>query len=184
MRTLIAGCGALGSQIAMHIALPGRQFVLLDDDRIEDDNILTSAFLTQHVGALKVHVLAEMMYRKAGVAAEVQDTTLTEPPKVDRLDLVVDTFDNTASRLLLCDLSVPTLHVGVSEARTGAVLWDADFPRWEPEYVRGRNPVCTHELGRHILRLTAVVAASIIDDYLARGKRRSVIISPAMEVLG
>ena len=42
---VVCGCGAVGSLLALNIAhIPDVSFVLIDDDRIEEDNIATSAF--------------------------------------------------------------------------------------------------------------------------------------------
>ena len=159
---LVAGCGALGSQIALQIAHLGERFVLIDDDRVEDHNVTTgtSAYSLHHAGALKVVVLAELLWRKCGAEAETDTRTLT----MDRMnhqvetlspdeDLILDTFDNVQSRQFTRYRVVPTLHVGVSENRVGAVQWDEDYALPDSPYRRGENPVCTHHLGAPSLRL-------------------------------
>ena len=193
---IIAGCGALGSQIALHIATPDRQFLLIDDDRVEEHNIGTSIYSLHHVGALKAVVLAELLYRKCETRSRVVTRTIDKPLDAsgfwaENIALVVDTFDNVEARALTCGLEhvaaaysrVPTLHVGVSEQRTGAVVWDEDYILPESEYGRGENPVCTHHLGRRILQFTVAVATEAIEHFLETNEQLSYIIPRPNQIL-
>lgn len=179
----LMGCGAIGSLLALHLASPDREFLLVDDDRVGNENIATGAFYLHHVGALKAHVLAEMLARKCGCRATVE--TRTFGPNRARLvagaDLVVDSFDNAAARQATRQAAqsygVPLLHVGVSEGRVGGTFWDEVFAMPDPDqYERGHNPVCTHHLGRPILRRTAVVAADVIERFLLDGVQRNEVV--------
>jgi len=191
---LLAGCGALGSQIALHLATPDRRFLLIDDDHVEEHNVGTSAYSLHHVGAMKAVVLAEMLWRKCEAQCHVRTKTLG-----DRYDLfsiatamskddvngllIVDTFDNIEARSATCNFGAPTLHVGVSEQRTGAVTWDEDYTLPESQFARGENPICTHHLGRRILRFTAAVAAEAAERFLETGERVSCIIPEPNQIL-
>lgn len=180
MRIAVAGCGALGSQLALHLAHPDHTFLLLDDDRVEEDNLLTTIYTRPHLGCQKAIVLAEMLYHKAGCVAEVHTRTLETGAPIVRWkpDLLIDTFDNFVARALTNHVyigrdRVPTLHVGVSATRVGAIVWDERYtvPEGPP---RGENPICTHELGRPILRLTAALAANVVEHWVATGEQRDV----------
>lgn len=179
---VFAGCGALGSTIAMMIANPDRLCVLIDDDRVEERNISTSAYFRHHVGLLKVDALGDLLFRKNKTLSSRYAKTLTstvgyiagpiakshKPPSV----LVVDTFDNNEARILTQDGLLPVVHVGISEQRTGSVEWNGD---WVPidGPPRGQNPVCTHHLGWSIIRATAAVAAASIELFLVEGTEQS-----------
>lgn len=170
----ICGCGAVGSQVALFIAQPNMRFVLIDDDRIEEDNIFTTAYSRQHVGAYKAQVLGELLYRKSGCISEIYTRTLERGRFTFPCDLVLDCFDNVDARALT--RSSHTLHIGVSQERTGAVTWDKDYtlPEGLP---RGEEQFCTHQVGRRIIRFTAAVAANIVETFLATGRQESVIIT-------
>lgn len=184
MRIAICGCGALGSQIAMLLALPGREFVLIDDDVVEDVNLGTTVYFTFHVGVPKVVALAELLYRRAECQALPVPETLERKQRILRIapDLVVDTFDNADARALTHNLFIPTVHAGVSEERAGAVLWDLGYkvPQGLP---RGENPVCTHELGRPILRTVALCAVNVIERFLADGARLNCFLRDETHIL-
>jgi len=188
VRILVAGCGAVGSQTAWHIAHPDHIFVLVDDDRIEDHNVNTgtSIYSTYHVGMLKTVALAELLWRKCNCHSILHNRTLETPRTIARLnpDLVIDGFDNSEARELTHGLGIPTVHVGVSEARTGDVTWDERYR--VPQTGMGRNDVnasCTHALGRQILRFTSAVAAGIIERWIETGEKRDLVVTEGMTVL-
>ena len=189
---VFAGCGALGSFIAMSIVDPEHEYLLIDDGRVGEENIGTSAYFRQQVGMWKVDALSELMYHKVGsdLRLHTYKTTLIVP--VDTIlytghtntgNLFVDTFDNSDSRELVYNSRDGcAVHVGVSEEHTGAVTWDECWiPPGGPP--RGENPICTHHLGRKILRFTAAVAAGIIENYLEVGRYRSVMVTENLSVL-
>jgi hypothetical protein len=173
----IVGCGALGSRIALE--LPGRELLLWDDDRVEEHNVGTAAFRLQHVGRLKTIVLSELCARR-GIRAKYSTETLdgSNVTALTECSLVLDCLDNAPSRALLTRLPVPTLHVGVSGAGSGSCLWDHHGYRMEVDgYARGQNPVCTHQLNAQLLRMTAVAALGVVEDWLNTGLTRSALVT-------
>lgn len=183
---VLAGCGALGSQIGMLLAHLPYEFSLLDDERVEEANVRngTSAYYRHHVGVMKAHALATMMYRKSWAIA-VADTRTLEGPyrRHSHVDLLIDTFDNPRSRSWTCGLDIPVMHVGVSADRVGSVLWGGHYRPSEDGYQRGENPVCTHQLGASILRVTSAVAASLAEGFLSNGYMDDVVITDTLQVL-
>lgn len=172
---VLCGCGALGSQIAMHLAGPELSFLLIDDDVVEEHNLATSVYMQHHVGAMKAVVLSEMLVRKCRVKEVRSSCRTVQGREVRQLaegaTLVIDTFDNVEARACTQGLGVPTLHVGVAENRTGAVIWDEWYTLPKSRYSRGENPVCTHMLGRPILRFTAAVAARVVERFLETSEK-------------
>jgi hypothetical protein len=181
MRITLCGCGALGSWIGLFLARPDVSFLLIDDDRVEEGNLLTSAYSTQHVGMWKVDALAEMVWRKGGSDSVIEKRTIVNSNQfIYRLEggmqegIIIDSFDNAQSRVLTTGWN--TLHVGVSEDRTGAITWDHIYTPPPIRFPRGDNPICTRQLGRGILRMTATIAATIVEDWIDRGVQRSVVV--------
>ncbi len=188
MNYIICGCGALGSRIAMEIASPDHTFTLVDDDRVGEENIGTSAFGLNHVGMMKTVALAEMMYHKCHARAQTYTRTVDNHIALirglwiedmnDGEFTIIDTFDNPRSRNRTW--TVNTLHVGVSESREGAVMWNKIYPEQAISFERGENPVCTNHLGQQIIQLTAAIAAGVI---LWHGKNVNFIVRENSEVI-
>lgn len=191
------GCGALGSAIALHLALPENSFMLIDDDRVSENNVTTGTSVYYHhqIGARKVDCLSEMLWLKGHAIADTRAETVDERNVVGMMDaplnnigdiaIYVDTFDNVASRRLITShFGNPVLHVGVSINRTGMVAWDEDFPLGDPadDEDRYSNPVCTNQLGAPILRLTSVVAVSAIEMYVATGETNNFLITQSLQI--
>lgn len=181
MRVILAGCGALGSLIAMGLADVDNEFFLVDDDRIEANNISTSAYYLSQVGMLKTSALANLLYRKARVEGRAYSRTLRSAswPLRQAPDLVIVTFDNVDARTLLCNQfasNVGVVHVGVSEDRTGGVAWEPGYALPIKRFERGHNPVCTNELGAAILSFTAAAAIALIRLWITTGRKRAVMV--------
>jgi hypothetical protein len=94
--------------------------------------------------------------------------------------LVVDCFDNQASRVLLSTHaranSLPLVHAAISGDGTfGLVRWDERFVP-DAEDAAGQ---ATCEGGEHLpmIGLLAATLARTIQDFLARGERRDSMIS-------
>ena len=178
-RICLAGAGALGSWIALFLAQPNIEFLIIDDDRVDDVNVPVSAFNQKHIGKPKAVALAELVWLKAGCEAQTYMKTLSVPCRpisVFSPDLVIDAFDNVESRGLLVLLPTPTLHVGVSDDGVGIAIWDENYTL-PPGPPRGEDTFCTHQAGRKVLRMTAVVAAGVIETWMETGERESVVVT-------
>ena len=190
MKILLCGCGALGSQIALHLARPELEFVLVDDDRVEEGNVGTSVYGQTHIGQFKVCALASILWQKCRCKARDYNITLISSSWIRQIvpDLIIDTFDNTASRYFSHELhrfyGFDVIHAGVSVDRTGEIIWDRDYKITLVHIPRGENPICTHELGAPILRFTAALCANIVEEWMETGEERSVVVTQDWRVLG
>jgi len=124
-RLTICGVGALGSHLADNLARQGfRQLRVIDRDRIEEHNVGTQLYGESDVGAWKVEVLRQRLFRATGVEIEVERKELSERSASGLLKdggLIIDTFDNSASRTLVqshCRAAgLKCLHVGLFARR-------------------------------------------------------------------
>src|SRR3954447_10908317 len=98
----LCGAGALGSHLADNLARQGfTQLRVIDRDRVEEHNVGTQLYGEADVGAWKVEVLRRRLFRAAGVEIDAVRKELTERTARGLLQgagLVLDTFDNSASR--------------------------------------------------------------------------------------
>jgi molybdopterin/thiamine biosynthesis adenylyltransferase len=172
----LCGAGALGSQLADNLARQGIQHLrVIDRDRIEEHNVSTQLYGESEVGAWKVEVLRQRLFRATGIEIDAIRKELTERTArglIEGASLAIDTFDNSLSRRLVQEqcraLQVPCLHVGLY-ADYGEVIWDEDYR--VPRDVAG--DVCDYPLARNLVLLVVAVASEVILRYLLEGSRQN-----------
>jgi molybdopterin/thiamine biosynthesis adenylyltransferase len=172
----LCGAGALGSHLADNLARQGVQKLrVIDRDRVEEQNVSTQLYGEADVGGWKVEVLRQKLFRATGVEIEVHRKELTSRTARGLLEgggLVLDTFDNSASRRLVQEhcraVPVPCLHVGL-HTDYGEVIWDEQYR--VPGDVAG--DVCDYPLARNLVLLVIAVATEVIVRYVLEGKRES-----------
>jgi molybdopterin-synthase adenylyltransferase len=181
-RLTICGAGALGSQLADNLARQGfRLLRIIDRDRIEEHNVGTQLYGESDVGGWKVDVLRQRLFRATGVEIAAIRKELSDRIAHTLLQdggLVLDTFDNSASRRLVQEecrsLQLTCLHIGLN-ADYGEVIWDEHYR--VPRDVAG--DVCDYPLARNLVLLVVAVASEIIVRFALTGARqnRSVTLS-------
>jgi molybdopterin/thiamine biosynthesis adenylyltransferase len=176
LRVTLCGAGALGSHLADNLVRQGvRALRVIDKDRIEEHNVSTQLYGESDVGAWKVEVLRHRLFRTAGVEMEALSKELTAKNARSLLKdggLVVDTFDNSASRGLVQEqcraLGLSGLHVGL-HADYAEVIWDEHYR--VPADVAG--DVCDYPLARNLILLAVAVASEAIVRFALAGKREN-----------
>lgn len=172
---VLLGAGALGSHIAMQLAAPDQHWMLIDDDRVAEDNILTSAYSSEHISILKVHALEEMLIRKCNqIEVDARPTRMEWGTLWSERDIVLDCFDNAASRRLTIGVN-HCLHVAVSPERIGVIHWEGIFQHADTSEEAGQH-ICTHQVGQQIIQLTATVAVGVVREYLSTGRKRNITV--------
>ena len=174
---VLCGAGALGSLLADNLARQGfKKLRVIDRDRVEEHNISTQLYGAADVGAWKVDILRNVLFRAVEVEIEGVSKELTDRNARSLLkgaDLVIDMFDNSASRAVVqqcCQAQqLVGLHVGLY-ADYCEVIWDEDYR--VPEDVAG--DVCEYPLARNLVLLAVAIASEIIVEYVLDGVRRNV----------
>src|SRR6516164_4164496 len=94
VRVTLCGAGALGSQLADNLARQGVQHLrAIDRDRVEEHNVSTQLYGASEVGAWKVEVLRQRLFRATGIEIDAVRKELTERNARALLadsDLVID----------------------------------------------------------------------------------------------
>ena len=173
-RLTICGAGAIGSHLVDNLVRQGfRQLKVVDRDRVEEHNVSTQLYDAGDVGAWKVDVLRNRVFR----AAEVEIETVAKE-LVDRnvrgvlkgAEIVVDTFDNSASRGLVqqyCrSAGVSCLHVGLY-ADYCEIIWDENYR--VPNDVAG--DVCEYPLARNLILMAVAIASETIVRFVLTDER-------------
>ena len=176
LRVTLCGAGALGSQLADNLARQGVQHLrVIDRDRIEEHNVGTQLYDESEVGAWKVEVLRQRLFRATGIEIEPHRKEFTERTArglLQEAGLVIDTFDNSASRRLVQEhsraLQLPCLHVGLY-ADYGEVIWDEDYR--VPQDVPG--DVCDYPLARNLVLLVVALASEVVLRFALENSRQN-----------
>ena len=170
----LCGAGALGSLLADNLARQGfSQWKVIDRDRIEEHNVGTQLYGESEVGAWKVEVLRNRLFRAVGVEIEAVAKEFTERNAVTLLKgsgVVIDTFDSFASRQLVQDRcraeALACLHVGLF-AGYAEVIWDEDYR--VPRDVAG--DICEYPLARNLVLLAVAVASESLIRFVLDGAK-------------
>ena len=148
---------------------------MIDRDRIEEHNVSTQLYGEGDVGAWKVEVLRSQLFRSTGIEIEAINKELSERTAAKFLkdsELVLETFDNSASRRLVkehCQAAgIACLHAGLF-ADYGEVIWNGRY-RVPAD---GGQDVCDYPLARNLVLLTVAVAAETLLRYVASGSQEN-----------
>jgi molybdopterin/thiamine biosynthesis adenylyltransferase len=159
------------------------ELVFVDFDRVESKNLLAQAYVKASIGKNKAEALKLQLANFHGVKSESFGVRLAEANAaalLGRATLLVDCFDNLASRALLSDYArgagKPLVHAAISADGTfGLVRWDERFTP-DPEDEPGQ---ATCEGGAHLpmIGLLSAVLARTIQDFVARAEQRDAMVS-------
>ncbi|MXX62700.1 MAG: ThiF family adenylyltransferase [Holophagales bacterium] len=111
---LVAGCGSGGGQVALQLAMSGvRNFVLVDKDKLEDENVIRHVCGLRYIGCRKTAAVADVLRdRNPQVSVKQFDCDLMDWPElaeeVGRANVVVIGTDNEPSRYRLNEVCVET----------------------------------------------------------------------------
>jgi hypothetical protein len=177
------GVGALGSNAAVLCRNLPAELRLVDFDRVESKNLLTQAFTRPAVGKNKAEALKLQLAHFYGTRSEAFGVRL-EATNVEAVcgpaDLLVDAFDNAASRRLLSEFARrtarPLVHAALSGDGTfGLVRWDE---RFVPD-AEDHDGQATCEGGENlpIVGLVASALARTVQDFVRSGTRRDVMVT-------
>jgi molybdopterin/thiamine biosynthesis adenylyltransferase len=172
----LCGAGALGSHLADNLARQSFQTLrVIDRDRVEEHNVSTQLYGEGDVGSWKVEVLRQRLFRATGIEIEALRKELTDRTARSLLQgggLVLDTFDNSASRRLVQEqcraLNLACLHVGLY-ADYGEVIWDEHY-RVPPDVA---GDVCDYPLARNLVLFVTAVASEVLVRHVLEGKREN-----------
>lgn len=183
MRIVFGGVGALGSTAAVACRNLDATLRFVDFDRVESKNLRSQAYVKQSVGKHKATALKLQFANFYNVKTEAFAVRL-EASNVEALlgpgDLLVDCFDNAASRELISGFARKSgkacLHAAISAGGDyGLVRWDDQFEA-DAEDEAGQ---ATCEGGEFLpmLSLVASVLARTIQEFATEQRRLNSMIS-------
>ena len=183
MRIIFCGVGALGSTAAASCRNLDATLRFIDFDRVEGKNLLAQAYVKPSLGKNKAMALKLQFQNFWGVKTEAFGVRLAENNCAELLaqgDLLVDAFDNVASRLMLSKYakanSKALVHAGISgDGDFGIVRWDEHFTA-DPEDEVGQ---ATCEGGEHLpmIGLLSSTLARTIQDFATTSAKHNYMVA-------
>ena len=113
-KVLVAGCGSGGGMVALQLAMSGiTEFVLVDDDVLEPENVIRHVCGLSYVGQKKVDALSDVLLdRNPDLKIERHDKNIFRLTDfnalVDASTIVILATDNESSRYRVNDACVKT----------------------------------------------------------------------------
>jgi molybdopterin/thiamine biosynthesis adenylyltransferase len=175
-RVTICGAGAIGSHLADNLARQGfRKLRIIDRDRVEEHNISTQNYGVADIGAWKAEMMRNRLFRTVEIEVEAVTKELSERNARSLLkdsDLVIDTFDNSASRRIAqqqCrESGFSCLHVGL-HADYCEAIWDEQYR--VPNDIAG--DVCEYPLARNLVLFAVALGSELVVRYVLVGKKQN-----------
>jgi len=115
----IAGCGGLGSNVAVALTRAGvGHLILADFDKVEPSNLNRQSFFQRDIGRSKVEAIADQLRAiQAGIFLDLHDSEVT-PENAAKIfggaDLLIEAFDDAASKVRLIEAwtrAFPDRHI-------------------------------------------------------------------------
>jgi molybdopterin-synthase adenylyltransferase len=182
---LFCGAGALGSTAVTLCRTLSAKLSIVDFDRVESKNLLSQAYTRQAVGRNKAEALKLQLRTFYGVDATAYPVRLSADNVATvaaGADLLVDCFDNAASRLVVRDFAasagVPSVHAGLAADGTfGLVRWGERFVPDDTD--EPGQATCVG--GEHLpfIGLVAARLATVIARFVRTGDRDDALITAA-----
>ena len=113
-KVLVAGCGSGGGMVALQLAMSGiAEFVFVDNDVLEPENVIRHVCGLRHAGQKKVDALSDVLLdRNPDLKIEKHDKNIFELTDFDALvdasTVVILATDNESSRYRVNDACVKT----------------------------------------------------------------------------
>lgn len=180
----ICGAGALGSHLADILVRQGYCLLsVYDKDSVERKNIGNQIYEPTDIGRSKAIQLANKLTRRYGIKGHngvVATITASTVKKLKNSQLVIDVFDNTASRKIIKDFcaisKIPCLHAGMSKDGFAEIVWNENYYPFEvkEEVNANAEEPCEYPLAVNLVFFTVVITAEIINKFVDKGVKTSV----------
>lgn len=184
-KVVVLGVGALGSHVVQILRNEAITLHVVDFDKVERKNIMSQFFGKASVGKSKAQSLQQLMsflFERPIEATPHRLTADNVKQVLGGADLLIDCFDNAASRALVQafakENNIPCLHGALDDAGTfGRVVWTESF-KIDQEPSEGAG---TCEDGQFLPHIAVVAAylARAAQRFLRTGKREGFSINPA-----
>lgn len=190
----VFGLGALGSNLMLQLAqkYPNHKFIGIDFDTVEERNVATQQYILPQIGMKKaqaMQVILGMNIRRVnytGVVQRIENTGQISllTGRSEESILIIDCFDNTASRQLLHKFAsnIDILHIGFSPQYTAEIIWDEAYsvPNDIPA---DQNDICEMSEAVPFINFVVSLACMTISDFFHNSTKKSLLVTNKNNIL-
>jgi tRNA A37 threonylcarbamoyladenosine dehydratase len=178
-KVTVCGCGAVGSNLIENMTRQGFSNIsVIDFDRVESHNLHTQVWGRKEIGHEKVTVMKNKIFSDQGFLIEAVPRKLEESniAKLLQASLVVDGFDNSASRKIVTNFctsrKINCLHIGLN-SDYAEIMWNDIYkvPKG------GGKDICEYPLARNLILLAVSVATEVIIRFVDKGIKENYTIT-------
>lgn len=180
MKILVCGIGALGSNLVRELVpdLKGEHLIsVLDKDNVEERNITagTQCYTRDQIGISKVEALQFNIYKwyEREIDTIRGEVNADYPVILDNYDLMVDCFDNFASRNRLQALHklfrINLLHLGFSDNYTFTIEWAEKYK--VPTDITTGFDICTLPGAAAFVSSVAALGSLVAEEFILNKKK-------------
>jgi sulfur carrier protein ThiS adenylyltransferase len=164
----IAGCGGLGSHVALSLARVGiGRLILVDPDVVEPSNLNRQHYFVDQIGAFKVDALKEILLRaNPFVEVETHRLRLTAeniPSVFAEADVIVEAFDTAEAKVMIIEAvltKLPGRPLVVGSGMAGYGESNAIHTRYEGDLIICGDEVTEARPGRGLMAPRVGIAAN------------------------
>jgi hypothetical protein len=179
-KIVFCGLGAVGSNMLLQLALARQDdsFIGIDFDVVDERNQFTQIYFsdlrkmpkTKAARSVLLRYLKKVNYTEINKKISSKSEIASMNP-----DVVVDGFDNKASRSLTIGSCENVLHVGFSPQKTAEIIWDDAYTA--PEDIDGEIDICLLTAAGPFIRFVTSVATMSVIAFLETGVKQNMVIT-------
>lgn len=188
MKILIAGIGAIGSNLTARLAsdLKGEhEITVLDKDVVEERNVEagTQYYTADQISVYKVEALQFNIYKNYSREIGILNGEIKPVVPFDAIlknpDLIIDCFDNYRARRSLQlnyeNTSHPheLLHIGFSDQFTFAIEWAKNYK--VPSDITSGMDICTLEGASAFVNVVASMGALVAERFILHNEKLEIL---------
>lgn len=181
VRLVLCGVGALGSKALNLLVSQGYSNILIiDKDRVEHANFGTQDYGLPDVGRMKAAQAKIGIFKRFKVQVDSFEGELTASNAKKYLsgaDLVIDMFDNSASRNMVRDFcktaQIEVLHAGMSDDGFAEIEWNERYLAHPTPIEAGEAP-CDYPLAANLVAMTVALLVEVVNRFVDKKVKQSI----------
>lgn len=190
MKILICGLGAIGSNLLDQLCTmhPEIEYHVVDFDVVEERNIKTQFYFSQHVGLKKAMAIRSAIHTKHSInqiSVQAYQQKIMSHIDLSQLlfsrdfdaskDLIIDCFDNIEARTYTTEIPYKNvIHAAFNPALHGEVTWNEKYQI--PKATKDDIDICTNPLAKPFISFFVSLVAMTIEEFIGNNEKNNYIV--------